>query len=58
MYSNSLKRIPVDFALLSTSQEKKVRFGETKLHPQDRGPGILFGGFNHITVSSRQTLTA
>ena len=45
MYSNSLKRITVDFALLSTSQEKKVRFGETKIHPQDRGPGILFGGF-------------
>lgn len=45
MYSNSLKRITVDFALLSTSQEKKVRFGEIKIHAEDRGPAISFGGF-------------
>lgn len=45
MYSNSLKRITVDFALLSTSQEKKVRFGEIKIHAEDGGPGISFGGF-------------
>ena len=45
MYSNSLKKITVDFALLSMSQEKKVRFGEIKIHAQDMVPEILFGGF-------------
>ena len=38
-------KITVDFVLLSTSQEKKVRFGEIKIHAQERGPGISCSGF-------------
>lgn len=38
-------KITVDSVLLSASQEKKVSFGEIKIHAQERGPGISCGGF-------------
>lgn len=38
-------KVTVDSVLLSTSQENKVRFGEIRIHAQERGPGISCGGF-------------